>query len=95
MLVEDLINLMWSALQVKKGSDAFFSEIEKNLSKKIYKIKDEEFQTLIDCVTNEQFSPEFAHKFMKIVLKVISEKKDNFALRTLVLIIWSLAKMDL
>jgi hypothetical protein len=78
MLLEDLINLMWSALHVGKGSDTFFNEVDKNIRKRIYKIKDEDFQTMIGCVTNDNVQPVFAEKFLNIVLRVINEKKDTF-----------------
>jgi hypothetical protein len=95
MLLEDLVNLMWSALRINKGTDAFFTEIEKVLRKRVYKFKDEDFQTLIGCVTNDSVSPEFSEKVLQIVLAVVNERKDAFSLRTLVLIIWSLAKLDI
>lgn len=37
----------------------------------------------------------FSETFFKTVLKVIKDKKDRFELKTLVSIIWSLAKIDL
>ena len=35
----DLINLLWSAVEVGRGSDGFFKELESNLVKKILKVK--------------------------------------------------------
>lgn len=40
-------------------------------------------------------SPEFAEKFLRIVINVINERIQAFTLRTLVNIIWSLAKLDI
>ena len=61
------------------------------------RVKNEEFETLLSCFMKDN-SPtkqnNFSEKFMEIVLKVIHDKKDRFQLRTLVYIIWSLAKID-
>jgi hypothetical protein len=49
------------------------------------------------CFSNENNTAKklnFSDKFMQIILKVIDDKKDRFQLRTLVHIIWSLAKID-
>ena len=78
MKLEDLTNLLWSALEIGKGSSTLFNELEKCMSKQIYKIKDEEFQTLISCVTNDKSKPEFTEKFLDVVLTVIREKKTTF-----------------
>ena len=43
MDLQDLINLLWTSIEVKRGSEIFFKEIENQLTKKILKIKDEEF----------------------------------------------------
>ena len=43
MDLEDLINLMWSAMEIERGSRSFQDELEKELTKRILKIKDEEF----------------------------------------------------
>ena len=67
MQLEDLINLMWSALEVQKGSDTFFREVEKQISSKILKIKDDEFQVLIGCFTrdiNPATTNNFSERFM-------------------------------
>lgn len=36
----------------------------------------------------------FNDRFLKLVLKVIQEKKDRFKIRTLVHIIWALSKLS-
>jgi hypothetical protein len=41
--LEDLINLMWSAIEINKGSRMFYEELEKEITKRILRIKDEEF----------------------------------------------------
>jgi hypothetical protein len=43
MELEDLINLLWTATEVGRGSNTFFQELEKELSKRMLMIKDEEF----------------------------------------------------
>lgn len=53
MQLEDLVNLLWSSLRVNKGTRAFYEELEKAIRKRVYKFKDEEFETLIGCVTND------------------------------------------
>ena len=53
MDLEDLINLMWSAMEVDRGSNTFYTELESELTKRMLKIKDEEFQTLLTCFTKE------------------------------------------
>lgn len=53
MSLTDLINLMWSALEIKKGTATFFNELEKILTKRLYKIKDEDFHTLITCFSED------------------------------------------
>ena len=97
MDLDNLLNLMWSALEIEKGSAIFFEQIESEITKRILKIKDEEFQTLLACFINEKGEKQqygFSEKFMDIVIKVIHDKKDRFQLRTLVHIIWALAKID-
>ena len=98
MDLSDLINLMWSALEIKRGSQTFFEELEKVMTRRIHKVKDEDFQTLLTCFSNElgkgQKNNLFSGKFLDMVLKVIKDKKDRFQLRTLVNIIWTLAKID-
>lgn len=74
MQLDDLVNLLWSSLRVNKGTRAFFDELEKAIRKRVYKFKDEEFETLIGCVTNDSVSPEFAEKFLRIVTNVINER---------------------
>ena len=69
---------MWSALEINKGSPTLFTELEKCMRKHIYKVKDEEFQTLIGCITNDKAKPEFTEKFLDIVLQVINERKNSF-----------------
>jgi len=43
MDLTDLINLMWSSLEIKKGGKAFYDELEKIIKRKILKVKDEDF----------------------------------------------------
>lgn len=39
----DLINLMWSAMEIEKGSKSFYRELEKEMTKRILKVKDEDY----------------------------------------------------
>ena len=78
MELTDLINLLWCSIEIGKGSSVFFNELDNIMAKRIHRIKDEDFQTLISCVTNDNIQPEFSNKILNIVLKVIDEKKDAF-----------------
>ena len=98
MELSDLINLMWSSLEIKRGSKTFYDELEKVMTRRIHKVKDEDFQTLLTCFANDYGETSsnqlFSGKFLDMVLKVIKDKKERFQLRTLVNIIWTLAKVD-
>ena len=41
MALDDLINLMWTALKIEKGSAVFYDRLEYEISKRIKGIKDE------------------------------------------------------
>ena len=75
---------MWSSSKVGKGSASFYSSMEEQLKKQIYKVKDEEFQQLISCITTDKNDStrsdikDFSQNFLKIVLGVIDQKKDSF-----------------
>jgi len=43
MELSDLINLMWSSLEIKRGSKTFYDELEKVMTRRIHKVKDEDF----------------------------------------------------
>ena len=47
MALEDLINLLWTALKIDKGSAIFFDRLEMEISKRIKGIKDEQYETLL------------------------------------------------
>ena len=49
MTLDDLINLLWSALSVGKGSDLFYEKLEKEMARRLRSIKDEQFETLLTC----------------------------------------------
>lgn len=79
--LQSLIYLLWSANELGRGSMTFYSELESQLTKKILKVSDEDYSTLIGCFTQENSiaqSENFSKKFINIVLGVISEKKDRF-----------------
>ena len=49
MSLDDLINLMWSALEMNRGGEMFYKTLESELAKRIRGIKDDQFETLIAC----------------------------------------------
>ena len=50
---------MWSAIEVKKGSKTFYSELETELKKRILKVQDEDFSVLISCLSKEDTTNTF------------------------------------
>jgi len=54
-------------MEVKKGTKVFFDELEKELTKRVLRVKDEEFQVLISCFSqddNPVAQGNFSHRFM-------------------------------
>jgi hypothetical protein len=49
MILGDLVNLLYCAQEIDKGSQLFYSKLEDEISMRIRQIKDEDFQTLIEC----------------------------------------------
>lgn len=49
MALDDLINLFWTALKIDRGSGMFFERLERELTKRIRGIKDEQYETLLQC----------------------------------------------
>mmetsp|Transcript_15020 Transcript_15020/g.25531 ORF Transcript_15020/g.25531 Transcript_15020/m.25531 type:complete len:412 (-) Transcript_15020:1057-2292(-) len=97
MEMDDLINLLWSALELNRGSPLFFEEIEKMIMRKVLKVTDEDLEQLISCLIrddNPLSNQGFSKKFLAIILKAINERRDRFQIKTLVSIIWSLSKID-
>jgi len=41
MALEDLINLLWTALKIDRGSSMFYERLEKELAKRIRTVKDD------------------------------------------------------
>jgi hypothetical protein len=41
MSLDDLLNLLWAALEINRGTPLFFETIEKELAKRIRTIKDD------------------------------------------------------
>lgn len=76
MLLPDLINLLWSVLEINKGSKLFYSKLEDELSVRIRQVKDEDFKTLVECLSEAK--SKFSDKFLEIIVHVIREKKDRF-----------------
>ena len=54
MDLDSLLNLMWSALEIERGSAIFNQQIESEITKRILKIQDDEFQTLLACFINDK-----------------------------------------
>lgn len=93
MAIDDLVNLLWSALQISKGSKFFYERLEEEIGRRVRGVKDEEFETLIACFAGEQ-QQAFSDKFMKLIVSVLNEKRDRFELATIVKVIWAFAKID-
>jgi len=58
MSLGDLVNLLWSAQEIQKGSEYFFAKLEEEITSRIKNIKEQEFITLIQCFseTESKFS---------------------------------------
>jgi hypothetical protein len=87
MSLEDLINLMWSALEINRGSPLFYETLESELARRVRGIKDEQFEILLACFAGDKSdhaTEKFSKKFLNLVLKVVRDKKDRFNLKTLV-----------
>lgn len=93
MNISELINLLWSAQEIQKGSPYFFGKLEEEICARLRTIKDEDFSLLLECFIEDGKS-KFSENFLQMLLKVIVEKKDRFDLKTLVHTIWSLSKLD-
>ena len=76
----------------------FYETLERELSKRILGIKDEQFETLIACLSGEKkgekSAAQFTSKFLDLVIRVIKQKRDRFSLSTIVHLIWSCSKID-
>lgn len=42
MQLEDLLSLLWSALEINRGSNMFYDELENQLTKRLLRVKDDE-----------------------------------------------------
>lgn len=74
MALDDLINIMWTALKIDRGTKPFFERLERELVKRIKGIKDEQYETLMQCFVGEKSDKsiaQFSSKFMDLVIKVI------------------------
>lgn len=97
MVLEDLINLLWTAQKIDRGSLVFFDRLEKELTKRIRGIKDDQFELLMRCFVGEKSEEslsQFSNKFMDLVIQVIQDKRDRFQLKTIVHLMWSCARID-
>ena len=94
MALDDLINLLWSSLEIKKGTHYFYEKLEEELSKRIRGVKDDQYESLLACFSGNNYSNEFSDKFFKLVVNVIEDKKDRFQIATIIKVIWAFAKLD-
>lgn len=94
MAIEDLINLLWSSLQIKKGTHFFYEKLEEELSRRIRGVRDDQFETLISCFAGDNYNNEFSDKFMKLIVAVLRDKREKFAISTIVNVIWQFSKID-
>lgn len=81
MALDDLINLLWTALKIERGSTIFFTKLEEEISKRIRGIKDDQFETMLQCFLGERSEQSLAHfsdRFMDLVFRIIMEKRDRF-----------------
>ena len=56
---------------MKRGSQTFYTELEKELTKRILKVEDDDYSILISCLSKEETTNNFNDKFVNIVLGVI------------------------
>jgi len=59
---------------MQRGSPLYYKELEKELTKRIRGIKDDQFETMISCFLGERADTSleiFSEKFMKLILQVI------------------------
>ena len=97
MALEDLINLLWTSLKIEKGSGVFYDRLEREIGKRIKSIKDEQYETLLQCFIGDESEKslgKFSDKFMDLIIRVIKDKRDRFALKTIVNLMWSCARID-
>ena len=97
MSLDDLINLMWSVLEVEKGGPVFFEKLETEIAKRIRGIKDEQYETLMMCFGGDKSQvavSKFSKKFLDLTIRIILDKKDRFSLSTIVNLVWNCAKID-
>ena len=85
MILPDLLNLLWSAQEIKRGSKFFYEKLEEEILTRIRQVKDDDLQLLIECFSESDADAEsvslkdrFSDKFMELFLRVIREKKDRF-----------------
>lgn len=54
MALEDLVNLMWTGLKIDRGSHLYYDRLERELAKRMRGIKDEQFETLLQCFIGDK-----------------------------------------
>lgn len=50
MTLEELLNLLWSTLEIGRGGQSFLEQLESNLMQKLLKVKDDELNILLACL---------------------------------------------
>ena len=51
MALPDLLNLLWSAQEIKRGSLYFYTKIEEEIMLRIRQVKDDDLSLLLECFT--------------------------------------------
>lgn len=54
MTLSDLVNLLWSAQEIKRGSEFFFKQLEKEISSRIRGINDDDLILLLNCFQEDE-----------------------------------------
>lgn len=54
MALPDLINLLWSVQEIKRGSKFFFEKLEEEIMSRIRGVKDDDLQLLIECFSQNE-----------------------------------------
>mmetsp|Transcript_40542 Transcript_40542/g.29881 ORF Transcript_40542/g.29881 Transcript_40542/m.29881 type:complete len:97 (+) Transcript_40542:728-1018(+) len=92
MLLPDLVNLLWCAHEMDRGSQTFYSSLENEIIAKISQINEEDLYTLLECFTSLDTQSKFSSRFMDLLLTQIEKKMDGLQLKTLVYLVWTLGK---
>lgn len=53
MALPDLLNLMWSTQEIRRGSNYFYEKLEEEILSRIRTVKDDDLQLLIECFADD------------------------------------------